>query len=206
MLQSVATPPAQVELQLDTSAAIEVSSVLSSASLRCTPTNWRTSSGLRRYPRVLERTTRGASYGRYPHTGRLHACRGRTTRLRLPTQIQKQRRGKGRRDRSRHCGGLHRVLHAAVCLPAIVLANIGGVIALVDHAHGWVTWTAIAAVAGAWIWIGRQILTTRTRPTISTLAMMAVATVVIALAAPWPQLKPTVFHSLGITKNMLDKG
>jgi hypothetical protein len=36
--------------------------------------------------------------------------------------------------------------------------------------------------------------------------MMAVATVVIALAAPWPLLKPTVFHSLGITENMLDKG
>jgi len=36
MLQSVAAPPAQVELQVDTSAAIEVSSALSSASLRCT--------------------------------------------------------------------------------------------------------------------------------------------------------------------------
>jgi hypothetical protein len=41
MRQSVATPPAQVELQMDTSAAIEVSSVLSSASLRCTATSWR---------------------------------------------------------------------------------------------------------------------------------------------------------------------
>jgi hypothetical protein len=90
-------------------------------------------------------------------------------------------------------------------LPAIVLANIGGVIALVDHAHGWVTWMAIAAVAGAWIWIGRQTLTTRARPANSTVAMMGVATVVITLAASWPLLKPTVFHSLGITKKILDK-
>jgi hypothetical protein len=49
-------------------------------------------------------------------------------------------------------------------------------------------------------------LTTRTRPAISTLAMMGVATVVITLAASWPLLKPTVFHSLGITKKILDKG
>ena len=91
-------------------------------------------------------------------------------------------------------------------LPAIVLANIGGIIALVDHAHGLVTWMAIAAVAGAWIWIGHQTLNTRTRPAISTLATMGVATVVITLAASWPLLKPTVFHSLGITKKILDKG
>jgi hypothetical protein len=93
-----------------------------------------------------------------------------------------------------------------VALPAIVLANIGGVIALLDHAHGWVTWIAVAAVAGAWIWIGRQSLTTRTRPAISTLAMMGVATVVITLAASWPLIKPTVLHSLGITKKIPDKG
>jgi hypothetical protein len=34
-------------------------------------------------------------------------------------------------------------------LPAVILANFGGVIAMLDHAHGWVTWIAIAAVAGA---------------------------------------------------------
>jgi hypothetical protein len=90
-------------------------------------------------------------------------------------------------------------------LPAIVLANIGGVIALVDHAHGWATWMAVAAVAGAWIWIGRQSLTARTRPATSTLAMMAVATVVMTLAASWPLIKPTVFHSFGITKKIPDK-
>jgi hypothetical protein len=91
-------------------------------------------------------------------------------------------------------------------LPAIVLANIGGVLALLDHAHGWVTWLAIGAVAGAWLWIGRQALIARTRPTASTLAMMGVATVVIALAASWPLMKPVVFHTFGIAKKNLDKG
>jgi hypothetical protein len=36
--------------------------------------------------------------------------------------------------------------------------------------------------------------------------MMGVATVVIALAASWPRLKPTVFHSFGITRKTPDKG
>jgi hypothetical protein len=91
-------------------------------------------------------------------------------------------------------------------LPAIVLAHIGGVLALLDHAHGWVTWLAIGAVAGAWVWIGHQTFTTRMRPTASTLAMMGVATVVMTLAASWPLMKPVVFHTLGIAKTNLDKG
>jgi hypothetical protein len=91
-------------------------------------------------------------------------------------------------------------------LPAVLLANIGGVLALLDHAHGWVTWLAIGAVAGAWIWIGRRALTARMRPAASTLAMMGVATVVIALAASWPLMKPVVFHTFGIAKKNLDKG
>jgi hypothetical protein len=35
--------------------------------------------------------------------------------------------------------------------------------------------------------------------------MMAVATVVMTLAASWPLIKPTVFHSFGITKKIPDK-
>ena len=90
-------------------------------------------------------------------------------------------------------------------LPAIVLANIGGVLTLLDHAHGWVTWLAISAVAAAWVWIGRQSIRARVRPATSTLAMMGLATVVMTLAASWPLLKPTVFHRLGIVQTNLDK-
>jgi hypothetical protein len=91
-------------------------------------------------------------------------------------------------------------------LPAIVLANIGGVLTLLDHAHGWVTWLAISAVAAAWAWIGRQSLRARARPASSTLLMMAVATAVMIVAASWPLLKPTVFHTFGIVKKNPDRG
>jgi hypothetical protein len=91
-------------------------------------------------------------------------------------------------------------------LPAVILANFGGAIALLDHAHGWVTWLAILAVGAAWVWITRQVLTRRAKPAISTWAMLAIATVVVTLAASWPLLKPVVFHSFGIAKKNLDKG
>ena len=90
-------------------------------------------------------------------------------------------------------------------LPAIVLANVGGVLTVLDHAHGWVTWLAISAVAAAWVWIGRQSIRARVRPTTSTLAMMGLATTVMMLAASWPLLKPTVFHTIGIVQKNLDK-
>jgi hypothetical protein len=85
-------------------------------------------------------------------------------------------------------------------LPAVIVANVGSVLTVLDRAHGWVTWLGISAVVGAWLWIGRQFLRTRMRPPFSTLAMMAVATIVISLTASWPLLKPAVFHSLGIAK------
>lgn len=85
-------------------------------------------------------------------------------------------------------------------LPVVIVANLGGVLTVLDRAHGWVTWLGIAAVAGAWLWIGRQYQRTRMRPAFSTLAMMSIATIVITLAASWPLLKPCVFQVLSIAK------
>jgi hypothetical protein len=85
-------------------------------------------------------------------------------------------------------------------LPVAIVANVGGLLTVLDRAHGWVTWLGIAAVAGAWLWIGRQFFRTRAKPPFSTLAMMVVATLVISLTASWPLLKPAVFHTLGIAK------
>ena len=85
-------------------------------------------------------------------------------------------------------------------LPAVILANAGGVIALLDHAHGWATWLAAVGVVAAWAWTGRQAIRTSMRPAISTLVMMSIATIVVATAASWPLLKPVVFHTFGITK------
>ena len=90
-------------------------------------------------------------------------------------------------------------------LPAIVLANIGGILTLLDHAHGWATWLAISAVAAAWVWIGYQSIRARVRPATSTLTLMGLATIVMMLAASWPLLKPTVFHTLGIVQKNPDK-
>lgn len=90
-------------------------------------------------------------------------------------------------------------------LPAIVLANIGGMLTVLDHAHGWMTWLAVAAVAAAWVWIGRQSIRARARPATSTLAMMGIATAIMVLAASWPVLKPTVFNTLGIMQKNPDK-
>lgn len=83
-------------------------------------------------------------------------------------------------------------------LPAVILAHVGGVLTLLDRAHGWATWLGMAAVASAWLWLGRQFLRSRSRPPCATLALMALATIVISLAAAWPLLKPVVFHGLGI--------
>jgi hypothetical protein len=91
-------------------------------------------------------------------------------------------------------------------LPAVILANFGGLIAVLDHAHGWITWLAIAAVGGAWIWIWRQSSRAQRRPAISTLVMMVIASLVISLAASWPLIKPAVFYTLGIAKKAPDRG
>lgn len=88
-------------------------------------------------------------------------------------------------------------------LPAVVVAYVVGALTLLDRAHGWVTLLGIAAVAGAWLWIARQYFRTRVTPPVSTLAMMAVATIVISLTASWPLLKPVVFSTLGIVSKKL---
>jgi hypothetical protein len=85
------------------------------------------------------------------------------------------------------------------------MANIGSMIALLDRAHGWVTWLAVFAIAGTWLWIGYQATARRTGPARSTLAMMVVATLVLTVAASWPLIKPLAFHAFGITKKQVDK-
>ena len=90
-------------------------------------------------------------------------------------------------------------------LPAVIIANIGSMIALLDRAHGWVNWLAVLAVAGAWLWIGYQATARRTRPARSTLAMMAAATLMLTVAASWPLIKPLAFHAFGITRKQVDK-
>jgi cytochrome bd-type quinol oxidase subunit 2 len=84
-------------------------------------------------------------------------------------------------------------------LPAVILASAGGTIAILDHAHAWVTRLAILTVACAWLWIAWQVRKTRARPARSTLAVMIVATLLTAVAS-WPLIEPMAFNALGIVK------
>src|SRR5215472_13838854 len=60
-------------------------------------------------------------------------------------------------------------------LPASLLALTGGSIAVLDHAHGWMTKLAIAAVVGALAWIAWQRWRTKQSLARSTLALMVAA-------------------------------
>ena len=85
-------------------------------------------------------------------------------------------------------------------LPAVILAGAGGFIAMLDHAHGWVTRLAMLVVICAWLWIGWQVRKTQRPATRLTVAMMVVATLLTAAASSWPVLEPIAFNALGIVK------
>lgn len=85
-------------------------------------------------------------------------------------------------------------------LPAVILASAGGTIAILDHAHAWVTRLAIFAVACAWLWIAWQVRKTQRRAARSTVVVMVIATLLTAVAASWPVIEPMAFNALGIVK------
>jgi hypothetical protein len=85
-------------------------------------------------------------------------------------------------------------------LPAAMLAVAGSSIALLHDAHVWMTWLAIAIVAGAWLWIGRQAWHRRQRIARTTLAVMVLASLLAATAASWSLFEPQVFSAMGIVK------
>jgi hypothetical protein len=85
-------------------------------------------------------------------------------------------------------------------LPAIFLGSAGGFIAVLDHAHGWVTRFAVLVVVCAWGWIGWQVRKTHRRPSRFTVSVMLLATFLTATAASWPVIEPLAFNALGIVK------
>jgi hypothetical protein len=85
-------------------------------------------------------------------------------------------------------------------LPAVILAGAGGFIAMLDHAHGWVTRLAVLVVICAWLWIGWQVRKSQRSPTRVTIATMVLATVLTASAVSWSMLEPIAFNALGIVK------
>lgn len=71
-------------------------------------------------------------------------------------------------------------------LPAALLAFVGGSIAVLDHAHLWVTRLAIAAVIAAWLWIIWPWRKTKRPITRTTMALMIAASLLTIAAASWP--------------------
>jgi hypothetical protein len=82
----------------------------------------------------------------------------------------------------------------------------GGSIALLDHAHVWMTRLAIAIVAAAWLWIGWQVRRRGRRAARATLAMMMLASLLVGTAMSWPPLEPMVFSAMGIVKKVTHGG
>jgi cytochrome bd-type quinol oxidase subunit 2 len=85
-------------------------------------------------------------------------------------------------------------------LPAAVLALTGGSIAVLGHAHGWVTKLAVAAVVCTWSWIAWQRWQTGRRIARLAAALMILATLLTATTAAWPLIEPAAFHAVGIVK------
>jgi hypothetical protein len=113
-----------------------------------------------------------------------------------------QGRRQGRRNSIGDSAGM--VACTACCvlpftLPATLLALAGGSIAVLDHAHGWVTRIAVVTVITGWIWIARQIQKTG-RPMARRTAVSLIAATLLTATAAWPLLEPAVFKTLGIVK------
>jgi hypothetical protein len=81
---------------------------------------------------------------------------------------------------------------APLALPAVVLAGTETMLAWLAEAHGWMTILAILAVATAWLWVWRQAVRTKLRPSASTLNIMGITTFLLALALAWPLVEPQI--------------
>jgi hypothetical protein len=77
-----------------------------------------------------------------------------------------------------------------LALPAVVLAGAGGILAWFAGAFPWMTGVAVVAVAAAWGWVWWESARSRARPATSTLYLMALATVLLAVALLWPLIEP----------------
>ena len=85
---------------------------------------------------------------------------------------------------------------APFALPAAALAVAGGALAWLAEAHVWVSAIAMSAVAGAWFWVGIQSRRGGSRPATSTLVVLTVATLALALALSWPTFEANLVRML----------
>jgi hypothetical protein len=91
-------------------------------------------------------------------------------------------------------------------LPAAILAVAGSSLALLDHAHVWVSRLAIAIVAGVRLWIGWQAWRGGRRVARTTLVIMVLASLLAGAAASWPLIEQPVFSAMGLVKKNVSRG
>jgi hypothetical protein len=92
----------------------------------------------------------------------------------------------------------------AVVLPAVIMANIGSMLVLLDRAHGWVIWLAVFAVAARGFGsVTRLQAAGRSRGPAPRYRRHADRR--RASCASWSLIKPLTFHAFGITKKQVDK-
>lgn len=85
-------------------------------------------------------------------------------------------------------------------LPPVIVGGVGGLFALLGHAHGWVSRLAGLIVVAAWIWIGWQVVRQKRRMTGPAAALMISATLLAGVAIAWPLLEPLAYSTLGVAK------
>lgn len=81
-------------------------------------------------------------------------------------------------------------------LPAVALAGLGSVLAMLAGALAWITALAVVIVAGAWAWVGWQSFRSRARPARITVYLMGGATALTAVPVMWRQIEPTLIRLL----------
>lgn len=83
-----------------------------------------------------------------------------------------------------------------IALPAVALAGGGSLLAAMMGARPLFLALAVATVAAAWIWIAWTSYRTTMRPAVSSLALMLLATTVMAIALIWPAIERPIIHAL----------
>lgn len=91
---------------------------------------------------------------------------------------------------------------AACCVlplawPAVGLVLTGSTIAMLEASQPWLTAISLGLVIAAWALVYRQAATSGKRTNPATLAMMAAATIFLAVALSWRLIEPGLVTMLG---------
>ncbi|WP_447737824.1 hypothetical protein [Rhodanobacter soli] len=78
-----------------------------------------------------------------------------------------------------------------LAFPAVAATTMmGGLLGWLAGAHVWLTVLAAIAVTAAWLWVWRQSVKRKARLAGSTVGLMGLASLVLALALAWPHIEP----------------